>query len=122
MILARNVAVVDIQVSVGSNFAEAYRYTDAEGAVIDTTGWTATSQIRRRARSTSPLVATPSVTAPDVNGDFTVTIDNSVTATLDPNDPRNPNDYYVWQIDLTNGSDTVRIVEGKCVVYPSVIH
>lgn len=119
MVEPRDVARVDIQVSVGSSFVELYRLTDDSNAQIDLTGWVAVCQIRRRPSEASPVLATPVATVPNELGEFTVSISAAVTRLLEPNPE---GESYFWQIDLVGPSVPERFIEGRCTVYPSVIH
>lgn len=104
-----------IVINVGETFTEVYTFTDTNGDPVDATGYTGTMQVRAEPFATSALIAAPSVSAGNSSGQFTVTLASGVSAALTPG-------VYLYQLDITNGSETLRMLEGKCWVKDTVIH
>lgn len=96
-----------IVINQGSSFLEAYQLLASDGVTpIDCTGWTAEAVLRVSATERYPFV----VTAIDlVTGRFEVSMDDSVTATIRKG-------RFQWQMNLVNGTDDIRWVEGRAVV------
>lgn len=98
--------LADIVVEQGSTFEFVVDLLDEdEVARTDLAGYTGSMQIRERADSATPL-ATATVTVDSGNAQVTATIDATTTAAYDWT-------AGVYDLEITSGSRTERIAQGK---------
>ena len=100
----------NITIDQGSSFTTTINLTDDAGNVLDLTGYSANSQIRRWYTSNTAV-------------DFTTALANGViTLTLTSNTPANlVYGRYVYDVKLTDPANTItRVVEGIVTVTPGV--
>jgi len=103
---------VNIVIDQGTDFSTGVRMTDSTGALLNLTGYSAASQIRKSHSSTNATAFTCTITT--ANSTLTLAINNSVTAAMSAG-------RYVWDAELTDGSGTVsRVLEGMETVTPEV--
>tara|TARA_R100001163_G_C5060168_1_gene196942 strand:- start:1903 stop:2238 length:336 start_codon:yes stop_codon:yes gene_type:complete len=104
----------NIVIEQGASFSTDIDITDAAGARVDLTNYTANSQIRKHYSSTN-ATATFTCTTGGSNGTVTMTLNYANTATID--DGR-----YVYDLTLLNTSANtkLRAVEGIVTVTPRV--
>lgn len=106
-------AQLDIEINIGTSWSQSFAWVDSAGTAVDCTGWTGTCKIRKTRNLAEPAY-TATVGALDSTGVITVTLAKSITETVAPG-------AYRWQIDVTDGTDTVRVVEGKATFVATVI-
>ena len=104
----------NIVIEQGASFSTDIDITDAAGARVDLTNYTANSQIRKHYSSTN-ATATFTCTTGGSNGTVTMTLDYANTASI--TDGR-----YVYDLTLLNTSANtkLRAVEGIVTVTPRV--
>ena len=104
----------NIVIEQGASFSTDIDITDAAGARVDLTNYTANSQIRKHYSSTN-ATATFTCTTGGSNGTVTMTLNYANTASID--DGR-----YVYDLTLLNTSANtkLRAVEGIVTVTPRV--
>jgi hypothetical protein len=96
----------------GSTFATDLTLTDENGDVMNLNGYTANSQIRKWYTSSNPAA----VFGTSINlasGVITLTLSTNETSNLVAG-------RYVYDVEITDGSDVSRIVEGIVTVTPQV--
>lgn len=96
----------------GSTFSTDLTLTDENGDPISLTNYTANSQIRKWYTSTNPAAT------------FTTSVNTSsatITLTLTANQTSNlVSGRYVYDVEISDGSEISRIVEGIVTVTPQV--
>jgi hypothetical protein len=96
----------------GSTFSTELSLTDENGDILGLTGYTANSQIRKWYSSSSPA-ATFATTINVFSGVITLSLTANQTSTLVAG-------RYVYDVEIENGSEISRIVEGIITVTPQV--
>lgn len=100
----------DILVEQGASFELEIDLTDADGNLLDTTGYAACSQIREHALSVNSSANFSTALA---TGMLTLTLTANATAALSMG-------RYVWDARVTDANGVVtRVVEGIVTVDPS---
>ena len=95
----------------GTDYSTSINLTDADGNVISLSGYTANSQIRKSYSSSNAVTFSTSL---DVsNGVITLSLSDSQTANLVAG-------RYVYDVIVTSGNTTSRIVEGIVTITPRV--
>lgn len=102
----------NITIDQGTTFSTDLTLTDEYGDNLDLTGYSANSQMRKW--YTSSTVAATFTTAVNVN---TAAVTLSLTPTQTGNITAG---RYVYDVEITNGTTTSRIVEGIVTVTPQV--
>lgn len=103
----------DMIIDQGSTFSTVVTITDTDGSVVNLTGYTANSQIRKHATSAS-ATATFSVTNGGTSGQLTLGLDYANTAALTAG-------RYVYDVEVTSGANVrSRVLEGIVTVTPEV--
>ena len=106
------VPTVNISIDGGTNFTATYTIASPSGAVLDLTGYTATSKVRKY--PTSPSSESFAVGIASDTGKITISMASTVTATL--SEGRN---YY--DIIITSpASVTSKVIQGMVMVNPTV--
>lgn len=95
----------------GTDYVTSVNLTDADGNVVDLSGYTANSQIRKTYSSSNAVAFGTSLDA--ANGVITLSLTDSQTANLVAG-------RYVYDVIVTAGNTTSRIVEGIVTVTPRV--
>ena len=104
--------IANLFIDQGTDYAITVDCTDSAGEILDLTGYTAASQIRKH--YTSSNATNMSVTLNGNSGIVTLTMNNSVTAAM-------TSGRYVYDLELTDSSNVVsRIVEGTVTITPQV--
>lgn len=96
----------------GSTFSAELNLTDENGDVLSLSGYTANSQIRKWYTSTN-AAATFATSINVESGQITLTLTANQTGSLSAG-------RYVYDVELTVGSEVSRIVEGIVTVTPQV--
>jgi len=86
--------------------------TDAVGNVLNLTGYTASAQMRKT-YSSSAVSATFGTVIVANAGKVSLTLTDTVTGALEAG-------RYVYDMTVTTGSTTTRVIEGQAIVTPSV--
>ncbi len=95
----------------GTDYSTSITLTDEEENVIDLTGYTANAQIRKTYSSSNSVSFTTAITA--AQGVIGLSLTDTQTANIVPG-------RYVYDVILTTGNTTSRIVEGIVTVTPRV--
>jgi hypothetical protein len=104
---------VELTLEQGANFNTVLDLKDAAGGILNLSGYTVASQMRKSYYSTSAIDFTISVTDSSA-GQITVTMNAETSANVTPG-------RYVYDILLTSDSNIkTRILEGIVNVLPSV--
>lgn len=104
---------VELTLEQGSNFSVSMDLKDSAGGILNLSGYTVASQMRKSYYSTSATDFTISVTDAGA-GQITMTMNSANTANVTPG-------RYVYDVLLTSGANVKsRIIEGIITVLPSV--
>ena len=105
--------IQNITIDQDADFTETLTIKDSTGTVVDLTGQTITSKLRKAHLSSSATsFTTAAVSATD--GTCSITLTDTVTAALSEG-------RYVWDLTTTDGSGIItRRIEGRATVTPSV--
>jgi len=96
----------------GSNFSATITLTDADGNLVDMTGFTGSSQMRKTYSSINSTSIGVSINTDAAT--ITLTLDSPNTTVISPG-------RYVYDVDVTSSANvTSRIIEGIVTVTPSV--
>lgn len=90
-----------------------FDYLNDDGTIIDLTGYSASCQIRTTADAASPTV-TVSPTINTALGRVTLTLSATNTALLTAS-------TYVYEIQLTKGSEVISFIKGVITTDPEVV-
>lgn len=92
-------------------------YTDSNGAPVNLTGFTAALQLRQNYNSDvadlTLTTANGGISIVGVTGTITVTATAAQTGDLDPG-------FYVYDLELTSGSNISRLIQGQLTVAEQV--
>ena len=103
----------DMIIDQGSTFSTVVTITDTDGSVVNLTGYTANSQIRKHATSANTQ-ATFTITNGGTSGQLTLGLDYANTASLAAG-------RYVYDVEVTSGANVrSRVLEGIVTVTPEV--
>jgi len=106
------VPTVNISIDSGTNFTATYTISNSDGSVLDLSGYTATSKIRKYPTSTTS--SSFSVGIASTTGKITISMGS--TSTTDLTEGRN---YY--DIVITSPSSTIsKVIQGMAIVNPTV--
>tara|TARA_B110000444_G_C18836846_1_gene596516 strand:- start:844 stop:1173 length:330 start_codon:yes stop_codon:yes gene_type:complete len=95
-----------------TDFSITVDVTDATGNVLNLTGYTAAAQMRKTYTSSSAS-ATFSTIVSASDGKVTLSLTDTQSGALEPG-------RYVYDMTVTSGSTTTRVIEGQAIVTPSV--
>ncbi len=96
-----------------ADFTQTLTIKDSTGTVVDITGQTVTSKMRKTHLSSSATTFTTAIVS-GTDGTCSITLTDTVTAALTEG-------RYVWDLTTTDGSGLVtRRLEGRVTVTPSV--
>ena len=101
----------NIIIDQGTDYSTSINLTDADGNVVVLTNYTANSQIRKTYSSSNAVHFSTSIDTS--NGVITLSLTDSQTANLVAG-------RYVYDVVVTTGATTSRIVEGIVTVTPRV--
>lgn len=106
----------DITIEQGATFDLVVEWQDPDGDPIDLTGYSAAMQVRRTFSDVAliSLSSGSGITIDAVNGKLTITVSRTVTASL-PAPIRG-----VYDIEVSTGGITYRLVEGSVMITPEV--
>lgn len=101
----------NIVVDAGSTFETRIFVTDAYGEVIDLTGYTGASQMRKHYQSTAKIDFSTTIEAN--TGTIVLGLDANTSANIVPG-------RYVYDVEIQKANTVSRIVEGIVTVTPNV--
>jgi hypothetical protein len=101
----------NLTIDQGTDYSTTITLTDEEDGVVNLTGYTANAQLRKTYSSSNSVTFTTAVS--DIQGLVTLSLTDTQTANITPG-------RYVYDVILTTGSVTTRIVEGIVTVTPRV--
>ena len=106
-------ALSNIYIDQGSDFTTVISLTDANGDILNLTGYSVLSQIRKTHGSTT-IAATFTTAIVANTGQLTLTLTDVVTAAM-------TSGRYVYDVLLTDASgDKTRVLEGQAILTPGV--
>ncbi len=106
-------ALSNIYIDQGSDFTTVISLTDANGDILNLTGYSVLAQIRKTYGSTT-LAGTFTTSLTTDSGQLTLTLADTVTAAMGSG-------RYVYDVLLTDGSgDKTRVLEGQAILTPGV--
>jgi|TARA_B110000438_G_scaffold286355_1_gene317486 glutamine cyclotransferase len=105
--------IQNLTIDQDADFTQTLTVKDSTGTVVDLTGQTVTSKVRKTHLSTTAYSFTTALVSA-TDGTCSITMTDSVTATL-------PEGRYVWDLTTTtSGGLITRQIEGRVTVTPSV--
>lgn len=106
----------DLTLEAGATFSLTLTYKDANNAPVNLTGMTARMQLRRAANSTSSLLALTTENGRIALGGSAGTITLSIAAA----DTTGLSGSGFYDLELVNGANVERLLEGRFRVNPEV--
>jgi len=101
----------------GSVWSVVLVYTDSNNVPVNLTGYTAAMQLRQNYNSTTAdltlTTANGGITIVGATGTITITATATQTGLLDPG-------FYVYDLELTSGSNISRLIQGQLTVAEQV--
>ena len=105
-------SISNIFIDQGTDFSITVDVTQADGAPLNLTGYSAAAQIRKTYGSSNvSAVFTTSISA--AAGQVTLSLTDTQTSVLTAG-------RYVYDLNITSGSTTTRVVEGQAIITPGV--
>ena len=105
-------SISNIFIDQGTDFSITVDVTQADGAPLNLTGYSAAAQIRKTYGSSNvSAVFTTSISA--AAGQVTLSLTDPQTSGLTAG-------RYVYDLNITSGSTTTRVVEGQAIITPGV--
>ena len=104
--------IQNITVDQDADFTQTLTVKDSTGTVVDLTGQTVTSKLRKTHLSTSATSFTTALVSA-TDGTCSITLTDTVTSALTEG-------RYVWDLTTTSGGLITRRIEGRVTVTPSV--
>ena len=104
--------LANIFIDQGADFSITVDVTDSSGDILNMSGYTAAAQIRKT-YSSSTISATFTSTVQEASGQVTIALTDTQTTALEAG-------RYVYDMTVTSGSTTTRVVEGQAIVTPGV--
>jgi hypothetical protein len=104
--------IANLYIDQGTDFSITVDVTDSAGDILDLNGYTAAAQIRKT-YSSSTVSATFGTSIAAATGQVTLTLDDTQTTALNAG-------RYVYDLNITSGSNTTRVIEGQAIVTPGV--
>ena len=96
----------------GTTFSSTINITDVDGEIIDLSGYTGASQMRKHYSSSNSTAFSVTITA--ATGEVTLSLSSNQTANLTAG-------RYVYDVELTDSSNVIsRVLEGIVTVSPNV--
>jgi hypothetical protein len=101
----------NLTIDQGTDYSTSITLTDDEDNIVSLVGYTANAQIRKTYSSSNSVSFSTEIT--EAQGVITLSLTDAQTANITPG-------RYVYDVILTTGSMTTRIVEGIVTVTPRV--
>jgi hypothetical protein len=107
--------ILNLTIDQGITYSNAITVYQADGVtVMNLTGFTVASQIRKNYTSTAYHTFTTTLVAPATTGKINMTLTAAVTAGIKAG-------YYYYDVEITSSGGTVtRVMEGKIHIKPNV--
>jgi len=106
--------ISNLYIDQGTDFSAVIDVVDANGDVVDLTGYTVAAQIRKTYGSSSATASFTATVSSAASGKITLTLTDTVTAAIDAG-------RYVYDVNVTSSGGTVtRVIEGQAVITPGV--
>ena len=111
----------DITVDKGATFELQIIYKDAQSVVVDLTGYTARGQVRSNANSADKVAEFTCTIPTPTNGTVICTIPADKTELIPTTGATYADkDTYYYDIELVNGAEVIRLINGVCYVSPVI--
>lgn len=108
------VYVSNLVVNCGANFSQTFTLENTDNnSVYDLTGYTADAQMRKHAGSSTAIDFTVTIAEPTTTGQVTIDLTSEQTSNIKPG-------RYLYDIIITQGSSTTRVIEGMVLVREGV--
>ena len=107
---------VNLNINTGADFNSEYTVVNTSGAAFDFTSWTVSSQLAKSVSIVSSSHAIQTFTVgftSAAGGVFKISLGKSRTRTI-------PEGRYVYDVNVSSGSTTYRIVSGDVLVIPGI--
>ena len=101
--------VYNFTINQGETFSKLITWRDSAGALINLTGYTARMDLRRKPTDTSASLSLTTANSRIVLGGALGTITLSISAT----DTAGLTGVYVYDLELVNGSNVKRLLQGQ---------
>lgn len=104
---------VNFTLDQGATFTQTLIYKDSEGVPVNLTGYTARSKARASLESNViiwNLTNGNGITLGGSNGQITMTLDASTTASYVPGTT------FIYDLEIVNGSTVTRLIQGQVMV------
>lgn len=102
-----------LRIEAGATYSRTFKIKNkSDGSNFSLAGYTGAAQIR--ADYSSPLVLAVTPTISVSNSTITIRIEAAQTSALLLSD-------YIWGLELSNATDTIRLLEGPVTVSPEVV-
>ncbi len=115
--------VYNLTIEQGATYSTAFTYKDSAGAAINLTGYTITSELKRKISDSSPIMAFTCTVTNAANGQFSIALTAAQTALL-PTFPNSSADKNLlplyYDIIATSGATVIRILEGIAYISPRI--
>lgn len=107
---------VNLVINCGASFDDSFTVRTISGSAFDFSGWTGSSQIAK-----SVSIGSSSYAAETFNVGFTSAFDGEFNISLGSSQTRNLKEgRYIYDILVSSGTTTYRIVEGNILVKPGI--
>ena len=108
------VYVNNLVINAGSNFIQTFTLESSDtNSSLDLTGYTAVSQMRKYAGSSTATDFTISILSPMTSGKIIILLSAAQTSNLKPG-------RYVYDVVIISGSTKTRVIEGMVLVRDGV--
>jgi hypothetical protein len=106
-----NPAKLDLYIDQGDDFSKIVTLSDQDGDPIDLTGFTFTAALKEYYNTTKDFALQVSVFGAATNGQLRVFMTSTNAQLL-------VKQRYVYSVRGTNGTDTVRVLDGQALIQP----
>lgn len=104
--------IANLYIDQGTDYSITIDCTDSSGEILNLTGYTAAAQVRKTYQS-STISATFGTAITAATGKVIMTLTDTQTAALSSG-------RYVYDLNITSGETTTRVVEGQAIITPGV--
>lgn len=102
-----------LRIEAGATYSRTFKVKNkSDGSNFNLAGFTGAAQIRADYDAPLALAITPTFNVP--NGTISIRIEASQTSALTGSE-------YVWGLEISNSTDTIRMLEGPVTVSPEVV-
>lgn len=106
-------SIFPLRIEAGATYSRTFKIKNkSDGSAFSLAGYTAKAQIRVDHKSSLTLELNPVIDA--TNSSITIRIERAQTSSLSLNE-------YVWGLEISNSTDTIRLIEGPVTVSPEVV-